>query len=485
MATTGSKLITKQMQWLANMTEQSHLGAAMLARPAKLSSTMDELFSAKNIYSDNPLLSQLMGNEVTEEEITSTSWEWELKGATTRPMVIIENVEPAANTTPGKWRREFKMKGDVDWYLPGDILSPGTANKKYQVRVIDKPKPHGNGFIYRVRIMTDDSNLSIPVQYLATGSKWSKLFSQYEEAAVQSGSTQFSTTIALSNKMSKFRKEYRITDYASTEVLAVSIPDRKGKRHSSWMRYAEVEYWQQWYRELERGIWYSRSTETVKGSNGRPVRSGPGIQEMLEDSHVHYHSKLTATLIEEFLMDIFYSRTKPGQGRHVKGYTGEYGMVMFHRAIQDWMNKSGFIKNVEVFTNKVDSDLHANAIEAGYQFVRYRMANGSVLELVHNPLYDDREINYELDPISGYPLESQRITFLDFSAEGKSSNIKLMKKKDSETFSYVCGNYGPFGPAKGHFSAHSGDYYEMHVGKTCGVHINDVTRCGELILSRA
>ncbi len=487
MATLGSKLITKEMQWNANMTEQSHLGAALLAKPHKFSGKMDQLFSAQNVYSDNPLLSMLMGNKATEETITSTSWEWDLKGANTRPLVVMENVMPVSNVTPGKFKRPFKLKLDENWYVPGDVLSPGSSNKKFQVRVESEVQRHGDGWVYAVRMMSDDPADFIPVTYLTTGQQWAKLYSLYEEAAEQSGSTQFSTPLSLSNKMSKFRKKYKITDYASQEVLAVAIPDNKGQYHTSWMKYAEVEYWQQWYRELERGVWYTRSTDTVKGANGRPVRSGPGIQEQLEDSHIHRYSNLTATLIEEFLMDIFYSRTKPGRGRNVKGYTGEYGMLMFHRAIQDWMNKSGFIKNVEVFTNKVKSDLNTNALEAGYQFVRYNMANGATLELVHNPLYDDREINFEIDPITGYPVESQRITFLDFSADGgsSSSNIKYMKKKDAETFTYVHGAVGPFGPSKGHMAAHAGDYYEMHVGKSCGVHIHDVTKCGELILSRA
>lgn len=485
MATLGSKLITKEMQWNANMTEQSHLGAALLAKPHKFSGKMDQLFSAKNIYSDNPLLSMLMGSKATEEEISATSWEWDLKGANTRPLVVIENVENSANTQPGKYRREFKLKLDENWYVAGDVLSPGTSNKRYQVRVVDEPFRHGDGWVYRVKIMSDNPDTFIPVKYLKGGQQWAKLYSMYEEATEQAGSTQFSTPISLTNKMSKFRKKYKITDYASQEVLAVAIPDSKGQYHTAWMKYAEVEYWQQWYRELERGVWYTRSTHTVKGANGRPVRSGPGIQEQLEDSHVHHYSTLTATLIEEFLMDIFYSRTKPGQGRKVKGYTGEYGMLMFHRAIQDWMNKSGFIKNIEVFTTKVKSEVHDNALDGGYQFVRYSMANGAILELVHNPLYDDREINFEIDEVTGYPVESQRITFLDFSAEsGKSSNIKLMKKKGAETFNYVCGAVGPYGPSKGHYSAHNGDYYEMTVGKSCGVHIHDITKCGELILSR-
>lgn len=484
MATLGSKLITKEMEWSANMTEQSHLGRALIAKPHKLMEKMDQLFSATNYYSDNPLYSSLMGNKLTDVEIAGTEWEWDLKGANTRPLVVMENVE-GGNTTPGKYKRTFKIKLDEDWYLPGDVIHPGTSNKKFQARIQDEVQAHGDGWVYTLRLMTDDSNVFLPVQYLAPGTQWGKLYAQYEEAAEQSGSTQFSLPISLRNKMSKARKQYRITDYALTEALAVAIPDSKGKYHTSWMRYAEVEYWQQWYRELERLAWYSRSTDTVIGGNGRPVRSGPGIQEQLEDSHIHRYSHLTAKLIEEYLMDIFYSRVKPGKGRQIKAYTGEYGMLAFHRAIQDWTAKSGFVKNIEQFTTKVNSDIHSNAQEAGIQYVKYNMANGATLELVHNPLYDDREINFEIDPVTGKPVESQRITFLDFTGEsGKSSNVKLMKKKDGFALTYVEGMYGPFGPKNGGSSAHSGSYYEMHVEKSCGLHIHDISKCGEMLLTR-
>jgi hypothetical protein len=484
MATLGNKLITKELEWSANMTEQTHLGKALIAKPAKLEEKMNQLFSAQNYYSDNPLSSNLMGNKRTEETIGTTAWEWELKGATSRPLVVVENVEPEGNTTPGKYRKTFRIKLDEDWYEPGDVIHPGTSNKKFQCRIQTERVPHGNGFVYTVRMNSDDREAFMPVKYLRPGQQWGKLYSQYEEAAEQSGSTQFSMPIGLRNRMGKYRKKYKVTDYASTEVLAVGIPDSKGQYHKSWIRYADVEYWMQWYRELERGYWYSRSAETVIGGNGRPVRMGPGVQEQLEDSHIHRYTHLTAKLIEEYLMDIFYSRVKPGKGRQIKGYTGEYGMMMFHRAIDQWAQKSGFVKNVEVYTNKVGSDVHSNALEAGYQFVKYNMANGASLELIHNPLYDDREINFEIDPVTGFPVESQRITFLDFTGDQGKSNIKLMNKKDGFAFTYIEGLYGPYGPKNGGSSAHSGSYYEMHVEKSCGVHIDDVTKCGELILSR-
>ncbi len=476
-----NKLITKRMPWHANMTERNHLGKALIIKPHVFQSKMNQLFTAQQ-YSDNPLTS-ILANQGREETIDSTNWEWDLKGANTRPLVCVERIEAA--TQPGKFKSDFLIKLDEDWYKPGDVLSPGTSNKKYQIRVQQAPRRAGNGFKYVVRLMSDIATDFLPTQYLEGGQQWAKLYSQYEEAGAQAGSTQYSLPISLASKMSRYKKEYSITGDAANEVLAVAIPDSKGTYHTSWMKYAEVEYWQQWYREMERGKFYSRSTDTVIGDNGRPIYSGPGIQELLEDSHVHRYSHLSATLIEEYLMDIFYGRVKPGAQRKIKAFTGEYGMIQFHRAIQAWQEKSGFIQLVDnTFVEKTKSPYNDNALVAGYQYTKYRMANGSELELIHQPLYDDREINFEIDPMTGYPIESQRFTFLDFSGEGKSSNVKFFKKKNGYKLGYLSGLTSPYGPVNGDMMSHGGDHYTMIVNDQMGAHIEDVTRCGELILTR-
>lgn len=477
-----NKMIVKQMPWHANMTELNHLGAALIAKPEVFEGKMTKLFTTQR-YSENPLTAMLAGK--SERTISTSRWEWQMRGATTRPLVVIENVEPSTNTTPGKFKTLFKIKLDEDWFIPGDILNPGTSDKKYQVRVQSESVRHGNGFIYTVRLMSDDPQLFLPVQYLQPGTQWAKLFSQYEEAAEQSGSTQYSMPIMMENRLSRFRKQYRVTGDAANEVLAVKMQDTNGKWHDSWVKYAEVEYWEQWYRELELGYWYSRSTDSVLGANGRPIYSGPGIQEQLEDSHQHYYSTLSAKLIEEYLMDIFYSRVKPGKNRKIKGFTGEYGMIQFHRAIQDLTAKRGFLQVVDnTFITKTSSEYNSNALAYGYQYTKYIGANGIELELIHNPLYDDRTINFEIDPVTGYPMESQRITFLDFGGDSGESNIELVNKANSFKHVYIHGLQSPYGPVQNKAAAHSGDYYEMHVQKQCGVHIADVGRCGELILAR-
>ena len=485
MARVKNKLVTKQMAWHANMTELNHLGASLHARPAQFEGKMAEIFSSKKYFSDNSLTSSLIASG-REREITSNEWEWGLKTASTKPLVVLENVLSTAITAPGQGRTNFKIKLSENWFVAGDIIHPGTSNKKFQCRIQEQSQRHGNGWIYTVRLMDDNVTASLPLTYLRPGTQWAKLFSMYEEASEQSGSTQYALPITLKNRHSRFRKKYRVTGDAGTEVLAVAIPDSKGAMHKSWIKYAEVEYWQQWYRELERGFWYSRSTDTVLGANGRPLYNGPGIQEQLEDSHREAYSHLTAELIEEYLMDIFYSRVKPGSQRHIKAFTGEYGMLLFHRAVNDWMQRSGFIKIVDQFSVKqTKSDYHDNAWSAGYQFTKYQMANGSTLDRVHLPLYDVGEINFEIDPLTGYPTESMRFTFLDFSGQGKDSNIVKVKKKGGMSLIYVGGMASPFGPVTGNsLASHAGDYYEMHVKDQCGIHIEDVSRCGELILKR-
>lgn len=474
-----NKLITKETEWIANMTEMNHLGAALIAKPHVMQSKINELFSARNIYADNPLTSFLEGSKITEEYISSTHWEWQVKDANVRPLMAVENLNPETNSKVCDGKSLGILKVEKNWWLPGDYVFPG-GDKKYQARIMDVAKAHGDGYAYTIRLASDDPKAFIPSQYFEAGALWSKLYSMYGEATEQSGSTVFSFPISLMNSMSKYRKQYSITDYASTQVLAVKMPDSTGRLHDFWIRYAEVEYWLQWRRELERGLWYSRSTETVLDHNGRPVRSGAGIQEQLEDAPRQAYNTLTADLLEDFIMGVSYGRTKPGQNTLIKGYTGEYGMLNVHKAAVDAIDKGGFVKNIEEFTTKMNSPYHQNAYGYGYQFLRLHLANGRVFEVVHNPIYDDPEINTAIDEVTGKPLESQRITILNFSGEAVQNNIKIMKREKGDAFGYVEGLYGPYGPSKSGKMAHSGDYYEMHVRTDQGIHIEDVSRCGEL-----
>lgn len=69
--------------------------------PHKMAGPMSRLFSAQNIYSSNPLSSILNDTVGGIETISGTEWEWEVKGADTRPLVVVEDVEPEAQAARG------------------------------------------------------------------------------------------------------------------------------------------------------------------------------------------------------------------------------------------------------------------------------------------------------------------------------------------------------------------------------------------------
>lgn len=482
MATLG-KLPIMRLPRHANMTELNHLGLNLAAQPYKFEGGIKQLFSAQNIYSDNPFTSAIMGIN-GEKTITSLEWEWSLRTEDGVPLVVTEDIEPSEKKL-GEGRTTFRIKLDQNWYVPGDVITPKSGPKNFQCRIMEAPQRHGTGWVYVVRLKEDDFRGFLPREYTKPGTEWTKLFSEYEEAAVQSGSTQYGMPTSFKDYMSKFRKHYKVTDYAGQEVLAVALRNQKdGKMYNSWIPLAEANFWKEWAREKEISLIYNKSSVSIEGSTGRPVRSFAGLHEKIElDGHTHYYSNFSAKLLEDFLLDISYGRSTPGSGsRKMKVYTGEYGMILFHRAVMDNLNSKGWTILSTSFSpiQKTNSQYSSNAYSAGYQFTKFLAPNGIEVEVVHMPLYDDRSLNTQIDPITGYPVESMRFTFLDFTGTDGGSNIQIMKKKDSFRSWYVNGGYSP--NAKGNaFAAHAGEYYEMHCTETYGLHLEDPTRCGTLI----
>lgn len=473
--------LIKKLPWHANFTEMNHLGRALRAKPDVLEGKMRKAFAAYD-YDNAPFFYKL-SSEGREEKINSSEWTWELQGTNRRPLVSMGN--PNTADKPGIRNTIFQVKLDLNWFVPGDTITPGDSGKRLSVRVQNDPKPVGSGWVYDVQFVDGDPALHMPVKYLAAGQKWAKMFSPYEEGSVQSGSTTYALPMELKSNLSRFRKHHKVTGDAADEILAVGIPDSKGNIYTSWMRYAEAEFWMQWYQELETSLWYGRrSTGKLKGSSGRPVLTGPGIQQLLESGHQERYNTLSAKLIREFLLDIFFERVAPNSGkRKMVAYTGEVGMLAFHDAVTRDQASSGFIQVVDnKFIRNTTSDFAPHALSYGAQYTHYQMANGMSLELRHNPIYDNSTFHTDIDERTGKPKESARLTFFDFSGEGKDSNIKLMKKRDAFSHWYIDGAIGPYGRPNNQGTAHAGDYYEVHVLDQCGVHIEDTSRTGELIL---
>lgn len=80
-----------------------------------------------------------------------------------------------------------------------------------------------------------------------------------------------------------------------------------------------------------------------------------------------------------------------------------------------------------------------------------------------------------------FPIDSLRMTFMDFGMSGASNNIQMLKVKDTYRWGYVAGTHTPTGPVKGGQAGALKAGYDMFTEGTAGIMITDVTRCGELV----
>ena len=76
--------------------------------------------------------------------------------------------------------------------------------------------------------------------------------------------------------------------------------------------------------------------------------------------------------------------------------TGEIGLLLFHRLVEDWMSKVGVKKELKINTNV--------GVEEG-QYTKYSLANGKDILLLHDPELDLIE-GQEIDDETGFPVKA-------------------------------------------------------------------------------
>ena len=79
--------------------------------------------------------------------------------------------------------------------------------------------------------------------------------------------------------------------------------------------------------------------------------------------------------------------------------TGEIGLLLFHRLVEDWMSKIGVKKELKINTNV--------GVEEG-QYIEYLLANGKNILLLHDPELDLRE-GQEIDDETGFPIKASTL----------------------------------------------------------------------------
>ncbi len=466
----------------SGMTESDHLSAAYLTEPEKMDAVLAYAFGTQN----ETTLSMLTGGIGNTRYISNREYQWELHGQVERAVVVTKAITSGA--TVGQGGRSFKFAMEEGIYEVSDNL---VSDDGSQLRISGKDYDSYQ-WIYTAEL-TDPDQAALDGSQIASGARMSKDYSTVEEFSDRGGSTDFQAPMTLTNQLTTLRKQYSVTRSAATDVMVVELFDPANPANTTkmWTKLAEWTALAQWYKEIDRSLVYTKYNKNaqgivkLRGKNNRPVYHGAGLRQQITPSNNMHTSAFTYEMLDEFVLDLSYNADRNGGNHNFVGLTGKMGIREFNRAIIEKINANGIsVTNSGTFISGSGDNL---VFKGHYKTVEF--LNGVSLTVKEFHPYDDIVRNRKNHPVSGKPLESYRMTILNFgTVNGKANIRKVAKEKSENAMWYVGGSTDPMGNVATSMSAmrSSGlDGYEVHLLAEIGIQIQDPTSCGEIIFEVA
>lgn len=473
----------KLKQWPGfggSFVDSEYLGRAYDAgKPHVFEGIMAKVYQARNRFTALPLTAMTKTANMVKT-IPTEVYRWYLQGAETKMLRQVENLE-AANATPGIGLSTFKIKLDEDWVSSPEVLFP--ENNEYPLAIVSGPIVDGNGFIYEVRIQTEDPSVYLPATYLEVGKEFTKVWTTVAaERNKEFGGSYYESSYMLESQVSAFAQELTVTDKALREDGRLGIQViNNGKTYNRFIPVAEMKMEEELSTSKEAQALHGKRSVTKEEKTGSYwKRTGPGLREQLKDGFTQaYGTALTEDFIKEYLLDIFFARNDEGN-RMTTAMTGQEGSIQFHDLLA--AKARAFLTVDTNYVKQADKPRH---LSYGAQFTHYFGPEGVTLDLIKNPMYDDRRYCLRTIPgKSNRPIDSRRLTFVDFASPKSTdwgSNVMMLEVENSLSYGFITGTVGPMGPIKGGATTMKEAAYTRWRQETGGICVIDTSRTGELI----
>lgn len=258
----------------------------------------------------------------------------------------------------------------------------------------------GTNFAYKVELMGGNV-LGCPSERLLAGERFSIDFAPVEKSFSRKvGDIRSASPVSMRNEWSTVRIQHKVGGNMLNKKLAVGLPivDNAGKKDvaTTWMHAVDWEVEQQFSEYKNNALAYGTSNRTNTGEymnygkSGGVIKTGSGLFEQMEVANTMYYNTFNIKLIEDALYELSASKLDLSD-RFFIIKTGERGAIEFHKAIKNtlsgWMPYQS--NNNPAVIKKTDSNLHENALSAGFQFVEWQAPNGVKVKIEVDSFYDD------------------------------------------------------------------------------------------------
>lgn len=487
-----------EFQSWRGLTKETHIGAMYRKSPQKFSNIMVQLLATNRGKSLETYLSKLPVKYFD----TADEYTWDIIGSSRRNIPIIEardldGVVITSGNAGANGEAFYAVFGE-DWFADGEVIV-GEKNEVYPLRILGEPRREGTNAVYKVELMGGVLD-GMPAEELALGKRFSWDYAVVERTMSRGvGGVRYTTPVAMRNEWSTVRIQEKVPGDMLNRKLSVGFPvvtkNGEKKVHDVWMHYVDYQVEETFSEYKNNIIMYGRSNRNTNGEylnigkSGNVIRQGAGLLEQREVANTEYYNEFSLTRLENILSEL--STTKLDfKNRHFILKTGERGAIQFHKAVLNvtsgWsaFNYLGGNAANPAIIHKTSSELHTNALSAGFQFTEYRAPNGVIVTIDVDPLYDDPVRNKIQHPRGGVAY-SYRYDIYDIGTMDQ-PNIQLCKiRGEEEIRGYQWGLRNPFTGQKDNFNmSFDEDAAIIHKMATLGVVVLDPSRTLSLIPSQ-
>ena len=475
------------------LTKENHLGSAFLTAPQKATNLMVQLLAYQRGKTLDTFLNQFPVREFEDD----SEYTWDVVGSSRRNIPLVEardengTVVTLETGMVGVGTAPFYLVFAEDWFADGEYIV-GNLNELYQFRVLGDPRMEGTNAVYKVELAGGNTT-GCPAERLLAGERFSIEAAFVEkELSRKVGDVRFSTPVSMRNEWSNIRIQHKVPGSMLNKKLAVGIPivkDGKKDVKNMWMHVVDYEVEVQFSEYKNNALAFGRSNRNANGEymnfgkSGNVIKTGAGLYEQMEVANTMYYNTFSLKLLEDALYELSAAKLDFGD-RYFVIKTGERGAIQFHKAVLNAV--SGWTQFVTdgnaAIIKKTSSNLHSNALSAGFQFVEYLAPNGVRVKVDVDPYYDDVVRNKVIHPNGGVAM-SYRYDIMYIGTMDQPNIFKCQIKGQPEYRGYQWGPFrNPFtGASNNPYASFDEDAAVIHKYATLGVCVLDPTRTMSLI----
>ena len=480
------------------LTKLNHLSSIFQMAPQKASNLMVQLLAAKRGKTLDTFLSQFPIKEFEDD----SEYYWDVVGSSKKNIPLVEardedgkKVEDGAAPV-GAGTAPFYLVFAEDYFADGEVIF-GNLNQVYPFRILGDARMEGTNAVYKVELMGGNTT-GCPSDRLQAGERFSVGFAPVErELSRKVGDIRFSTPVSMRNEWTTIRIKHKVPGNRLDQKLAVGVPviqkTESGYTHTTvnkWIHLEDLKLEEKFQMYKNNAMMFGTSTRLNDGTynnydfGGAVIKAGSGLREQMEAGNVIYYNHFGIKLLVDALGSI--SAGKLGfNNRMFILKTGEAGAIQFHEEVlkdgSGWQQIVLDNSSVNAVA-KTTSQMHTNALKAGFQFTEFLAPNGIHIKVEVDDSYDDTVRNKIKMPGSTYVAESYRYDIFDIGNVEEPNIQKIRIKGRPETRSYIPGIRNPFtGQYSVDYASTDEDSTAVHKMDTFGVIIKDPTRVMSLI----